>query len=146
MSSVSFYNADVDFVLKGKRLLKQFIPSIMEDVGKKLVSLHVIFCSDEYLLALNKQFLQHDYFTDILTFDLSSHTTDIEAEIYISVDRVKENSFQHNVTFQNEMLRIIFHGVLHLSGFGDKTITEKKLMTSKEDQYLKMYSTFHVKQ
>lgn len=145
MPRVSFSTADVTVKLPQKRLLKQFIQFIISSEGRSLDALDIIFCSDEYLLSLNRQFLQHDYYTDILTFDLSNSDA-VLSEIYISTERVLENSRLHGVTFLDELTRIIFHGVLHLCGFGDKTAKEKNTMTLKENEYLEKYAMFHVKQ
>ncbi len=145
MSSIRFYNADKKLVIKNKKLLSSFIPSVFFNENKSLDSLSIISCSDDYLLDLNKQFLNHDYYTDILTFDLSKGEG-IVGEIYISLDRVKENSVVHLSSFQDEFYRIVFHGVLHLCGYLDKTSIEKARMTDKEDFYLDQFSTFHVKQ
>ncbi len=145
MALVSFFNADVKYKIQGKKLLKEFIPQIFNQEIKVLESISIILCSDEHLLAMNKQFLNHDYYTDILTFDLSSDKT-IVSEIYISIDRIKENASKHSTLFQVELNRIIFHGVLHLCGFGDKSKKEKNLMTLKENEYLEKYLAFHVKQ
>ena len=111
--------------------------------NKILEKLTYIFCSDNYLLNINKKFLFHNTNTDIITFDLSDSKKIIKGEIYISVDRVKENTIRYNTTFTDEFLRVIFHGALHLCGFQDKKDSEKQLMRKKEDFYLK---TFHVKQ
>ncbi len=145
MSFIRFYNADKKLVIKNKQQLLNFIPFIFSGENKLLDSLSIISCSDDYLLDLNKQFLDHDYFTDILTFDLRKEE-EIVGEIYISIDRVKENSLVHGVTFLDEFCRILFHGILHLCGYLDKTAVEKRQMTHKEDFYLNEFSTFHVKQ
>lgn len=146
MPSIRFYNADKKLVIKNKKQLLNFIPFIFSGENKPFVSLSIVSCSDDYLLNLNKQFLNHDYFTDILTFDLSEVREEIAGEIYISIDRVKENSIVHQVTFKDEFCRILFHGILHLCGFLDITPAEKRQMTQKEDFYLNEFSTFHVKQ
>lgn len=145
MPSVIFQNADTKPKLSGKSVLKKFIPVLIEENGFLLESIAIVFCSDEYLLQLNRQFLQHDYYTDILTFDLSIKE-EIIGEIYISTDRVQENAIHERVSFEEELLRIIFHGVLHLCSFGDKTPLEKKIMTEKENEALSKYASFHVKQ
>ncbi len=145
MPFVFFYKADVVFRLKYKSRLQYFIPTIFQSEGEHFHSIHFIFCSDEYLLKMNQQFLKHDYFTDILTFDLSEDKEKL-AEIYISINRVEENSKTQGVSFENELNRIIFHGVLHLCGYKDKSHPEKKRMTEKEDVYLKRFDSFHVKQ
>ncbi len=145
MSTVRFYNADKKLLVKNKKLLSAFISFLFSNENKNLDSLSVISCSDEYLLTLNKQFLNHDYYTDILTFDLSNKKN-IIGEIYISLDRVKENRLLHQASFHYEFYRIVFHGALHLCGYFDKTSEEKMRMTELENFYLEEYTMFHVKQ
>ena len=145
MILVKFYNADVNFKAERKSDLKQFISFIFLNENKEYHAIDIISCSDTYLLQLNRQFLNHDYYTDILTFDVSQDNKQA-GEIYISIDRVKENSRLQKVSFQTEMNRIIFHGILHLCGYSDKSKSEKKIMTSKENDYLKKFESFHVKQ
>ena len=99
----------------------------------------IFFCTDQYLLDINKRFLKHDYFTDIITFNLADPNGKIEGEIYISVDRVRENSKKMQVSLREELHRVIFHGALHLCGYGDKGDKEKKKMTTAEDRYLRLY-------
>ena len=101
--------------------------------------LHYIFCTDEYLLKINQRFLKHDYYTDIITFDLSE-TNKIYGEVYISVDRLKENAAKYNTSSSDELHRLLFHGAIHLCGYKDKTVKEKRVMTEKEDVYLKLYT------
>src|SRR5437763_2392603 len=144
MSAVKFYAIDVNPALKQKIKLKQFIKHIFSSEGKELNTIDFIFCSDVYLLSMNQQFLQHDYFTDILTFDLSKDNSAISGEIYISIDRVKENAATHNTTYLNELRRVIFHGVLHLCGYLDKSNSEQASMTIKENYYLEQFEAFHV--
>jgi probable rRNA maturation factor len=125
--------------LKERTRLKIFIHKQFLREGFKLGSLTYIFCSDEYLLALNQQHLQHDYYTDILTFNLSSTEKVVNGEIYISIDRVRDNAENHDKTFINELHRVIFHGALHLCGYKDKTKSQEKEMREKENQYLSLY-------
>jgi rRNA maturation RNase YbeY len=140
---VNFQNADVRFSLKGKKKLKDFISRELKKVGIQKFTVDYIFCSDEYLLDINQKFLDHDYYTDIITFPLSKGG-ELEAEIYISIDRVKENSTSLKVaprdslsqSFENELNRVIFHGILHLLGHQDKTKAQKSLMRKLEDQWL----------
>jgi probable rRNA maturation factor len=106
---------------------------------KSLVSLFFIFCKDEYLLNINKQFLQHDDYTDIITFNLSDNINTIEGEIYISIDRIKENATLNRVSQKEELHRVMFHGVLHLCGYKDKTPKDKKKMTTAENKCLELY-------
>jgi rRNA maturation RNase YbeY len=107
--------------------------------GKDFLSLNYIFCSDNYLLGINNEFLQHDDYTDIITFCLSGSKEPINGEIYISTDRVKDNARIHGVAINEEIHRVIFHGALHLCGFNDKKSAEKKEMRFQEDKYLKLY-------
>jgi rRNA maturation RNase YbeY len=133
---VVFHFADVDCKLNHKLLLKQFIAQQFLAKTEKKISLNVVFCSDDFLLNINKSFLQHDYFTDIITFPLEETPKKTVAEIYISLDRVWENAQKQKVTFENELLRVLFHGVIHLTGFNDKTKAEKQLMSKEEDAWL----------
>lgn len=136
---VVFHFADVDCKLNHKLLIKQFIAQqFLAKTGKK-ISLNVIFCSDDFLLNINKSFLQHDYFTDIITFPLEETPKKTVAEIYISLDRVWENAQKQKVTFENELLRVLFHGVIHLTGINDKTKAEKQQMSKEEDAWLFAY-------
>lgn len=104
-------------------------------------SLTYIFCSDKYLLEVNRTYLKHDYYTDIISFDLSGETKSVDGEIYISVDRVVENARKIGVSIKTEIHRVIFHGALHLCGYSDKTKYEKIGMRNKEEEYLDKY--FH---
>lgn len=133
---VSFHVADVTFNLKNKLNLKQFIPQQFKLKANKNISLSVILCSDEYLLNINKQFLQHDYYTDIITFPLEENSKKTTAEIYISLDRIWDNAQKQNVHFEEELYRVLFHGIIHLAGFKDKTKLEKEIMTKQEDIWL----------
>ena len=144
MSVVKFHAVDVNPSFKQKTRLKQFIKFLFSSEGRELHSIDYIFCNDEYLLSLNKQFLQHNYYTDILTFDLSKENKAIIGEIYISIDRVKENAATNSNLYLNELRRVIFHGALHLCGYLDKTRKEKELMTQKENYYLEQFDAFHV--
>jgi len=119
--------------------LKTFIEKIFRKEGKSLVGLNYVFCSDKELLRINKEYLGHDYFTDIITFDLSDSTKKIQAEIYISVERVKENATQFGISFKEELHRVIFHGVLHLCGYADKSTKARIKMRERENFYLNQY-------
>ncbi|HEY0262102.1 MAG TPA: rRNA maturation RNase YbeY [Chitinophagales bacterium] len=136
---VHFFNSDVVFSLKKKDVLQKFILQQFKKESGFSLSLSCVFCSDEYLLKVNQDFLQHDYYTDIITFPLEQTKRKITAEIYISIDRVRENAEQHNVTFKEELHRVIFHGTLHLCGFGDKTESEQKTMRKKENEWLALF-------
>lgn len=151
---ITFHTADVKFSLKQKKELKAFIHSqILKLSNCEIAALSFVFCSDEYLLAINKKFLNHDYYTDIITFPLSEDEQSLAGEIYISIDRVKENSLQFavrgsqlkakrkvsNPQFEAELNRVIFHGVLHLLGYKDKTKAQKAKMRKMENKWLKSY-------
>ena len=127
--------------LRERLRLKKFLVSIFKKEGKKLGELQYIFCSDEYLLGINRQYLGHDYYTDIVTFDLSEKNQPITAEIYISVDRVKENARQFGASIKNELHRVIFHGALHLCGFKDKSKQDAVKMREMEEKYLRLYQS-----
>ncbi len=136
-----FSKADVSFSFPEKKRLKAFLNEIFVKEKKTLIKLHYVFCSDEYLLEINLKFLNHHFYTDIITFNLSE-THSIEGEIYISIDRVKENALNLDQPFQIEMLRVIFHGALHLCGYKDKKKSEIVEMRKMEDVYLRLYNKF----
>lgn len=125
--------------LRDRTKLKKFLASLFKKEGKLLEELQYIFCSDDYLLKINRQYLEHDYYTDIITFDLSENGQPIHAEIYISIDRVRENAREFGSSVKNEMHRVIFHGALHLCGYKDKTPAQGKQMREMEEKYLKLY-------
>ena len=125
--------------LKDRQNIKTTLIALFKKEKKKLAELHYIFVSDDRLLAINRQFLQHDYFTDIITFPLSESGQPIAGEIYISVDRVRENAREFGSTIGKELLRVIFHGALHLCGYKDKTTNDKKIMRKMEDRCIMWY-------
>lgn len=136
---VRFSYADRKLPIKNKNLVKQFIAGIFQKEERGLKELNYVFCSDEYLLDINRRFLDHDYYTDIITFDLSEESGFVSGEIYISVDRVVENASELKTDKESELLRVLFHGALHLCGFRDKTKREIEQMRNKEDHYLRLY-------
>lgn len=138
-SLVSFSNNGQIFSLRNRKNLKKYISGIFKREGVSLLEINYIFCSDKELLNINKEFLNHDFLTDIITFEQSNDNNSISGEIYISIDRVKENSSFYKVSFTSELHRVIFHGVLHLCGYKDKTRKEKRRMTEMENFYLKKY-------
>ena len=139
--AIHFHQADQSTVLKNKIRLKQFLASIVQDFRKnhRIDTINYIFCSDEYLLSINQEYLQHDTYTDIITFDLSNNKTEIVSDIYISIDRVKENAQKFNSSMEQELHRVLFHGILHLCGLKDKSKQDAALMRSKEEYYLNTY-------
>jgi len=122
-----------------RTLVKEVVRDIFKKEKTKLEQLQYIFCSDEYLLEINKQHLKHNYYTDIITFDLSEKANSVIGEIYISIDRVRDNAQNYEVPFKHELLRVIFHGALHLCGLKDKTEKDQILMRKAEDKYLQYY-------
>jgi len=130
---------EVKVKLKNKTNLKAFLKKLFEREGQQLRSLQYIFCSDAYLLEMNQQFLQHDTYTDIITFELSDAVEVTIGEVYISIDRVRENAVKFKVTEEQELHRVIFHGALHLCGYKDKTKRDAALMRQKEDECLQEY-------
>ncbi len=138
-SKVCFFFQDAKASLTDRINLKKHIRFIFNNEGKKLESLNYIFCTDIALLEINRKYLKHDFYTDIITFDLSETET-VRAEIYISLDRVRENALKLGISFKSELHRVIFHGILHLCGYNDKTIAEKKKIREKEDYYLNKYN------
>jgi probable rRNA maturation factor len=136
---IQFFFTDQKFSLAERTKLKKFIQSIFRKEKTSAASLTYVFCSDPYLLDINKQFLQHDYYTDIITFDLSSTKGLIVGEVYISIDRVRDNAGQLGNTIKNELHRVIFHGALHLCGYKDKKPVDEKAMRAAEEKYLKLY-------
>ena len=125
--------------LRDRNRLKKFLASLFKKEGKPLAELQYIFCSDDYLLAINRHYLSHDYYTDIITFDLSEKGQPINAEIYISVDRVRENAREFESSLKKELHRVIFHGALHLCGYKDKTAAQEKKMRQMEEKYLGLW-------
>lgn len=121
-------------------MIKEVVAGIFRDEGRALKRLNYIFCSDGYLLEINKTFLNHDYFTDVISFDLSEGGATV-GEVYISVDRVKENASLHSAAFTHELLRVILHAALHLCGYKDKKKSEITIMRQKEDYYLQILQT-----
>lgn len=136
---VQFYIADTKITLKERTKLKGFIISIFLKEGKKINYINYIFCSDEYLLSINREFLKHDYYTDIITFNLSGIQDPINGEVYVSIDRIRENAKNLQVSIKSEFHRVIFHGALHLCGYKDKKRADKQLMRKQEDKYLNSY-------
>jgi rRNA maturation RNase YbeY len=126
------------FKIENETVIKNWIKNTVSNEGKLLGEVQYVFCSDEYLLEINRKYLNHDYLTDIITFPLTESETLITAEIYISIDRVKDNSTKFNSSLTNELNRVIIHGVLHLCGYDDLTEEEKKIMRRKEDYYLNL--------
>ena len=121
MQKIRFFYHDRHPVFKDKKMLKQFVESIFLREKKKMENISYIFCSDKHLLGVNKEFLDHDYYTDVITFNLGSPTGAIEGEVYLSFDRIKDNAKKMGVSINEELHRVIFHAALHLCGIRTKT-------------------------
>ena len=121
-----------------KKELKRFVKELVAHEGKQLEELSLVFTDDEYLLEVNKQYLNHDYFTDVITFDYSDFPN-VSGDVMISLDRVKDNAQSMNLDFKTELYRVVFHGALHLCGYKDKKKEDAALMRSKEDFYIQMF-------
>lgn len=138
MNNLYFQTADKGIALPAKTVLRNVIHELFRKEGKQLERLSIVFCSDEYLLELNQQFLQHDYYTDILTFTMSERGAPVSGELYISVDRVRDNARLLGVPVLQELRRVIFHGALHLCGYKDKLKKDQAIIRQKEDRYLQL--------
>lgn len=137
LKDIQFFSEDIDFTLKEKQKVREWIGATIKAEGfKRIGELSFVLCSDAYLLEINKQYLDHDTFTDIVTFDSSEDEDVIAGDIFISVERTTENAKKFNVSERDELHRVIIHGVLHLCGYYDKKKEDKTLMTEKEDFYL----------
>ena len=137
--SISFNKADKNATLANRAALKAFIEKAIKKEGLHIETLQYIFCSDKYILGINKSYLQHDYYTDIISFDLSETKGKLIGEVYISIDRVKDNATTHKTSLKEELLRVIFHGALHFCGYKDKKPADIKKMRAQEDKWLKSY-------
>lgn len=139
MSSVHFFSEKVKFKLPSSRKTSRWVQHVVQEEGRKLEELNIIFCSDLYLLKLNQAHLNHNTLTDIITFDYTERRKGpISGDIFISIQRVKENATKFNASLDSEVHRVIIHGVLHLLGYRDKTPRQKSIMRGKEDAYLSL--------
>jgi rRNA maturation RNase YbeY len=138
-SKIYFFFDHVKISIPNPVFLKRFIEEIFEKEKKNVDMVNFIFCSDKIILEINRQYLNHNYYTDIITFGLFEKNEAIYADVYISVDRVRENSKKYISTLKIEILRVVFHGTLHLCGYSDKKKAEKKIMKQKEDFYISSY-------
>lgn len=139
MNVIEFFYEDIDFQLEEPSLVSQWLNQVAQQFSRKISYINYIYCSDNYLLQINKEYLNHDYYTDIITFDQRDGTeTQIEADIFISIDRIKENATDQGVQFLDELHRVTVHGLLHLIGFNDKTPAEEIEMRKTEDACLSL--------
>lgn len=134
---IRFFNNEVKFTINNKLLLKRWIKLVASKFGREAGDLNIIFCSDDKLLEINRQFLGHNYYTDIITFDYCKDDT-IEGELYISIDTVKANAVEYKQSFSDELHRVIIHGVLHLCGLDDHSNKQKHIMRENENESLNL--------
>jgi len=139
---IRFQFADLRFSLKERTRLKAFLLHLAEEEGRRVEAVHYIFCTDAYLLEINRSHLNHDTYTDIITFPYSEAGAPLHSDIFISVERVRENALAFDVAFETELYRVMFHGLLHLCGYKDKSKAEVQLMRQREDFWLAAYSRF----
>lgn len=136
MQKIHFFSENIDFDLSESQKITSWIEKIIAKEGFEIQLLNYIFCNDEYLHQINLEYLNHDTYTDIITFDNSEKEKTIESDIFISVERVRENATKFEVSFENELARVLIHGVLHLLGYPDKSPEEAKIMRNKEQEAL----------
>ena len=137
--AVHFFSEDVPFELPEKLRRKRWLKKLADTSGFRIKELNYIFCSDEYLYQMNVDYLNHDTYTDIITFDNSEKTGELEGDIFVSVDRVRENAITLKVEEGTELTRVLAHGLLHLIGYKDKSKEEASLMRSKEEEAIELY-------
>jgi rRNA maturation RNase YbeY len=138
-TKVHFFSHDIRTSLKNTATLKHFIESIFKKERQSLNSINYIFCSDRIILEINKKYLNHDFYTDVITFDLSTNNKAITAEVYISIERIRDNAKQLGLSIKSELHRVLFHAALHLCGYNDKKKKDKEAMRKKEDELLTSY-------
>lgn len=140
--AIHFFTEETPFQLKQKLNRKKWLKEIAKGENYSINELNYIFCTDEYLYEINVEYLNHDTYTDIITFDNSEIENEIEADIFISVDRVKENASKLNIPIEDELSRVISHGLFHLMGYKDKKKAEAELMRSKEEFAINLYKKY----
>ena len=138
-TKVHFFSHDIPTRLKNTTKLKQFIESVFKKELQSLDSINYIFCSDKAILKINKKYLNHDFYTDVITFDLSSNNKAISAEVYISIERIRDNAKKLGLTIKSELHRVLFHAALHLCGYKDKKKKDQEIMRIKENELLAKY-------
>lgn len=138
MNEITFFSEEIDFHLMDSEKIQNWIRHTVEQENQKIEAINYIFCTDEYLHKINVEYLSHDYYTDIITFDNSEEDGLIEGDIFISIERVEDNAHANSVLLLEELRRVIIHGVLHLIGYNDKTDSEQEVMTQKENAYLSL--------
>jgi probable rRNA maturation factor len=140
MALIHFFTEDIAFKIPNHRIIRTWIVHIIKNEGFTLKEINYIFCSDEHLRSVNAQYLSHNFYTDIITFDNSDSKNEIEADIFVSIDRIAENSKKFKKEFKEEFCRVLVHGVLHLMGYSDKNPKSKREMRKKENACLSLLS------
>lgn len=138
MPDILFFSEDIPFEIQHPKDISSWLIQIAQKHGQDIDAINYVFCSDDYLLEINQRYLNHDYYTDIITFDNSVDKGSILADIFISIPRVRENAIQQDQPFDQELNRVVVHGLLHLLGYPDKTEDEKMIMRGKEDACLSL--------
>lgn len=142
---IAFYSENIHFILRNKKALRNWLLFIIKKYNKNIKNIDYIFCDNKYLYQINLDFLKQDAFTDIITFDYSEHGF-LSADIFVSIDRVKDNALEYKIEFYEELRRVMIHGILHLAGFDDKTKIQRLKMRKAENECLEIWkSKFHVK-
>ena len=136
---INFFNEDIDFRFKDRNKFKVWLRKVAEKEGFRITDLNYIFCSDQYLHKINLEYLNHDTYTDIITFDNSEDETTIEGDIFVSIERVTDNSDTLNTHFEEEIRRVVVHGLLHLCGYDDHSIDDKAEMRRLESDYILLF-------
>lgn len=143
MESIHFFYEDTPFILDHPAITQDWLHTIITNHEQQAEAINFIFCSDDYLLNINRSYLDHDYYTDIITFDnRESESDDLESDIFISIDRIKDNAQSMAVSFDRELHRVIIHGILHLLGWNDKTDEQKQAMREKEEACLSLHPNY----
>jgi rRNA maturation RNase YbeY len=138
--AIYFFSEEIHFELKERLIRKRWLKTIATKAGFTIKELNYVFCSDEYLYQMNLEYLNHETYTDIITFDNSEKELDLAGDVFISIDRIRENAKTHNQKVEAELNRVLVHGLLHLMGYKDKTIEESTLMRIKEEESINLYT------
>ena len=138
--AIRFFSENISYQLNEQEKVMTWLSTVIKSKGKLLSNINYIFCDDEYLIDINQKYLGHDTYTDIITFDNSEKKNELEADIYISVERVKENAEKFDIENDEELRRVMVHGILHLCGLQDKLDDEKEIMRVNEDECLEIYN------
>jgi len=137
---ICFFNEDIDFQLKKKTQIVKWLKDAIKNEGYKTATISIIFCSEAYLLNINKQFLNHDFYTDVITFDYSEKLK-LSGDIFIGIEMVRENAQNFHIPFEVELKRVMIHGILHLAKHDDQTIENQAIMREKENFYLNKFDS-----